>query len=281
MMNVIGGLPRSGSTLLCNVLNQNPEFHASSTSCLPAMVASLNSLWSQVPEIKGGLLHDADQIKHRMYMSQRAMCDAWYTHEPGKLVFDKSRGWNNIVMPFQKIFPGGKVIICLRDLRDMFASIEKQHRKNPLLDVFPADAGITQRAQGMFGPKGMFGTCLRGIKDIIDRRLDVYWLRYEDFSEHPGQTMQRIYAYLGIEECFEHDFDNVLNVAEDPDFLYLEKYPHQGDGRIEKRESEWRKFMSPDLAKGIMDGHKWYNTVFGYGGKRLKPIRSTAYVPTV
>ena len=36
--NIITGMPRSGSTLLCNILSQNPAFHAGATSPLPEMV---------------------------------------------------------------------------------------------------------------------------------------------------------------------------------------------------------------------------------------------------
>lgn len=274
-MHAIAGVPRSGSTLLCNVLNQNPAFYASSTSILPVMVMTLNQVWSQSTELKGDLGRDQEGTEDRLERTARAMCDAWHLDRRGKTVFDKSRGWNNLVMPFQRLFPSGKMIICLRDLRDVFASIEKQHRKQPLLDVMvrPEQQGLSQRAQLMFGPKGLVGSCLRGIKDIIDRRLDVYWLRYEDFAAYPEQTLQRVYAYLGIEQLYPHDYEDVYNTATDPDYLYLNKYPHSGSGKIEPRPSEWRKYMSPDLAKQIMDGFPWYNTVFGYGGKRLKPIR--------
>jgi len=34
----INGMPRSGSTLLCNILAQNPEFHVTPTSGLSELV---------------------------------------------------------------------------------------------------------------------------------------------------------------------------------------------------------------------------------------------------
>ena len=55
-IHFITGLPRSGSTLLCNVLNQNPEFYAGSTSPLPALVNTLVNCLSNSPEVQAALI---------------------------------------------------------------------------------------------------------------------------------------------------------------------------------------------------------------------------------
>ena len=57
-INVICGLPRSGSTLLCNILNQNPDFHASSTSPLAQTLGALSQFLSTSPEVKSDLYND-------------------------------------------------------------------------------------------------------------------------------------------------------------------------------------------------------------------------------
>ena len=266
-MHVISGLPRSGSTLLCNVLNQNPQFFASSTSMLPALVGQTIQLISGSPEMTGDLGRDRAGTEARVQRVMLALCEAWYGHINKRVIFDKSRGWPHHALALRQLYPNSKMIILVRDLREVFASFEKQHRKFPLLDQTPTgvDKSIFMRADKMFSPKGMIGNCLKGIQNLLMSRLDVLWLRYEDFVNDPAQAMNRIYCYLLEETEYQHDFDNVVNTATDADYLYLNKYPHSGEGKIRSAELSWPKFMSRELANGIMATAPWYNQRFSYG----------------
>ena len=46
--NLIAGMPRSGSTLLCNLLNMNPEVHATATSPVMDVISNMRSTFSHV-----------------------------------------------------------------------------------------------------------------------------------------------------------------------------------------------------------------------------------------
>src|SRR4051794_4991565 len=48
----ISGLPRSGSTLLANLLAQNPRFHASATSGILDVVFGVRNHWDQLPQFQ-------------------------------------------------------------------------------------------------------------------------------------------------------------------------------------------------------------------------------------
>lgn len=265
--NVLTGLPRSGSTLICNLLNQNPKFFASSTSCVPQLVNSLSFNWSNSPEIKGMLATDTEGTNKRMRHTARSMVEAWYAQEGKEVVFDKSRAWASSSLLLQDVFPEAKIIVTIRDLRNVFASVEKQHRKNPMLDEANnlVEKTIYNRADRMFGPEGLIGAPILGIEDLARRRPNgVIYVMYEAFSQNPQVAMDRIYQELG-EEPFRHDFDNVVNVATDPDALYLNKYPHKGEGKIEPCDpDEWKKYLSPDLGSTIMTRFADFNRFFGY-----------------
>jgi sulfotransferase len=45
-LHLIAGLPRSGSTLLCNILNMNPNFYATPTSPLIDVIRNIRSTFS-------------------------------------------------------------------------------------------------------------------------------------------------------------------------------------------------------------------------------------------
>lgn len=260
--HAITGLPRSGSTLLCNVLAQNPKFYASSTSVIAPSVAGLTNLWSNSPEVKSDLAHDKDRTEKRLQRTLKAMIDCWYVDEKSKTVFDKSRGWAMHSLVLQQIYPQAKIIAMVRDLRSVFASIEKQHRKNPILDHTTGQP-IAGRADQMFSPDGMIGGPVMGVLDLIARQPPgMVVIQYETFVQNPQMIMEKLYAELGEKPC-EHDFEAVKNTATDLDALYLNKFPHEGSGKIEPGEG-WQEYVPSGLASQIMGRFPNYNQAFGY-----------------
>jgi len=240
--HAIGGVPRSGSTLLCNILNQNPRFHASSTSSVAAAYRALSQLWSLSPALK------SDRM--------------------AEVVFDKGRLWNNQPLPLKHIFPEAHLFVCVRDLRDVLASVEKQHTKNPILDlaVTPGELTALSRATRKFSPEGDIGAPLLGVEDLFRRQLGfVHFIQFETLVQNPKLIMDGIYAALG-EDIFEHDFKNVECTATDVDGLYHDKYPHDGSGEVKPPEGKWSAYVSPDIAAKIMEEFPLYNRAFNYSG---------------
>ena len=262
-LHAIGGLPRSGSTLLCNILNQNPRALASSTSALPGFVRALSAIASERVEVRNLLDKFPDQTVARLNHSVGAFCAAWYGWTAANLVFDKSRGWNDQTTAFRDFNPGGVVFVIVRDLRAVFASVERQDRKSGLLRLSPTT--IADRYHAAFAPDGVIGAPLRGVMSIVDQRpSNVYYVRFEDLVRDPANMLARIYARIGAEP-FEHDFANVENTAIDPDGFYLHKYPHEGTGAVEVRPETWPDILPDWIAADIMKVAKPYNDFFKYG----------------
>ena len=266
-MNIITGLPRSGSTLLCNILNQNPKIWAGSTSILPQLCSNLINTWSNAPEIKGDLDRAKEETENKLCRSLKAFCEAWHKREDGReVIFDKSRGWAHHILALLKIFPESKIIVTVRDLREVFASVEKQHRKNGTLDEAnnPSAKTLYGRADNMFSKDGIIGGPIEGIEDIIRRKFKVYWVKYDFLVERPKSTMKEIYEFIEQDE-FEHDFENVESTATDHDGLYLHKYPHKGEGKVEPGKlNDWKEYVPQDIADLTMDRFKFFNNFFGY-----------------
>jgi len=265
-LNAIAGVPRSGSTLLCNILNQNPAFHATDTSAIPEIMGTLTSTISINAEIQGLLAVDSEKTEQRIREAMRALVSSWYS-EMDKVVFDKSRGWAFHGVLLADLFPEAKIIATVRDLRNVFGSIEKQHRKAPFFDMAtnPMDKTIMQRADVMMSPTGMIGTCVVGLQDLISRcPKRVHVVRFESLAHDPKTNLSEIYEFLELEP-YEHDFDNIENVSNEPDHLYLNKFPHNGDGKVEKTDrNAWQEYLTPDLAQMIHSRYPDYNKLFGY-----------------
>jgi sulfotransferase len=268
IMHVIAGLPRSGSTLLCNILNQNPAFHASSTSILPTLVGQSVKTWSDSPEMKGELHRNAEATRVKLAKALRGFCEGWYHQQlaEGRTIFDKGRGWAANAMLLREVFPDSKIILCVRDLREVFASVERQHQKVPTLDGSenPLAKTVWERQHQLFSPGGLIGQQILSLLDIVRRRLDALHVRYEAFVEQPKKTMLQIYEYLGIDPFEEHDFDDVKNTAMDVDALYLNKFPHKGEGKVQPATGSWKDVFTADVAEAIMQRYPLFNDVFGY-----------------
>ena len=265
-LHVVTGLPRSGSTLLCNILNQNPKFWSTSTSALSNLLSVVSHTLANSPEVKGLLQCNREQTEHRMKAAAQAFVKEWHSIHDREIVFDKSRSWTHNSLLLNSLYPDAKMLVTVRDLRSVFGSCEKQHRKNPILDEAKDlnSKTLYSRADTMFSPDGLIGGPIVGIQDILNRKVDVFFVKYEDFAADPTLIMSRVYGYLG-EENFEHDFENVENTAKDPDYLYMHKYPHKGEGKVAMVDKdEWKTYFSQDIADIIMQRFKDFNTYFGY-----------------
>ena len=123
-------LPRAGSTLLQNILAQNPDIYATPTSGVLELLYAARANYTTSPEFKA-------QDNELMEKAYHAFCkegmDAFYNSiTDKKYVVDKSRGWG-IHYDFLKFVRGEepKIICMVRDLRDIFASMENNYRKHP------------------------------------------------------------------------------------------------------------------------------------------------------
>jgi sulfotransferase len=259
--HAIGGLPRSGSTLLCNILNQNPRFHASSTSGVAQAVLNTAAFMSGQAETRSALANDAAGTHQRFVAALRGIVRGWYADQREPVVFDKSRAWNVNALGLAQMFPSAKLIVMVRDPRAVFASVEKQHRKNSLLG---ADT-VERRARSMFARgTGMIGSPIAGVEDILRRGADnVTLIKYESFVANPTVVLRNLYDSLG-EVWYEHDLDHVENVATDLDALWLGKFPHEGHGKVEARPDDWQTYVSPDIATNIMREFRAFAGAFGY-----------------
>ena len=124
--------PRAGSTLLQNVMMQNPEIYSTPTSGVIEFLLNARTIYTTGDAFKA-------QDQKEMTKAFHGFCrDGLYgyfnnlTDRP--YVIDKSRAWLGNFRFANFIQPGSKAIVMVRDLRGIFASMEKNYRKNPHKD---------------------------------------------------------------------------------------------------------------------------------------------------
>jgi sulfotransferase len=221
----MAGLPRSGSTLLSAILNQNPRFYSGPSSpVVPTMLAleqslSRDELFLAFPKV--------DFAKSLI----SSVIDQYYSDTDKPVVFEKNRSWVNR-MEYIKGYFGiehPKVIYPVRDVSEILASFISMIKRNPhivnerlnFIDQSLVQQGIplndVNRCQAIAGP-GILGQSFDGLKKALSEgyRANIHFVEYKDLVNKPKETMQKIYEFIG-EPYYNHNFKNVTNIHQEND----------------------------------------------------------------
>ena len=122
-------LPRAGSTLIQNILAQNPEIYCSPTSGLFSYVDAMRTIYSTDHAIRA---QDEQTMENAFRGALKGTIYGYYNSITDKpYVIDKTRAWNSELNFINFYDSEPKVICMIRDLRAVFASMEKKYRANP------------------------------------------------------------------------------------------------------------------------------------------------------
>jgi sulfotransferase len=261
--------PRAGSTLLQNILAQNPAFYVTPTSGLLELVFGARLNYTNSPEFKA---QDATAMKKAFLAFSRAGMQAYFEAVTDKpYVFDKSRGWGVHFDLLELVHGEEPKIICMvRDLRQILSSLEKKFRQNP--DKYrPVEnhanlSGTTTLKRTLLAlqspPVGL----------ALDRLLEVHqrgwakkmlFLRFEDLTTQPALVMQKVYQYLGVPE-YKHDFEKIVQVTQEDDAVFGIPGLHQIRSKIEPLPSDYLDVLGVDAIRHVQQNYAWYFQLFGY-----------------
>jgi hypothetical protein len=122
-------------------MGQNPDFYVTPTSGVLELVYAARQNYTDSPEFKA-------QDSKTMEAGYKAFCSegfkAFYSAiTDKKYVVDKSRGWGYHYNFLNFFYENPKIIVMVRDLRDITASMEKNYRKHPEKASFKDFGGHT------------------------------------------------------------------------------------------------------------------------------------------
>src|ERR1035437_4192885 len=114
----VSGLPRSGSTLLQNILAQNPRHYVTPTSGIIDILVNIRNQWTQNSAFKALPPKQSEELLHNVL---RYALEGYFAHTDKQVCFDKSRGWLEYMEMAAAIVGTQDKVKCLvtvRDLRD-------------------------------------------------------------------------------------------------------------------------------------------------------------------
>lgn len=219
------GLPRSGSTVLSSILNQNPKFYSGPSSPVLSSIHSIN--YSLLNE---ELYHAYPKEECKLMIS--SLIDNYYSDRKEKIIFDKNRGWPaNIEYIKNFITEDIKIICTMRDADEILASFINMIKRNPYQEGQPkinfVDEQLvknnipindTNRCDFIASANGVLGLSSQAIsKAIKEGHGDkIHFVEYHNLVDDPLNTMKEIYDFLG-ENYYDHIFDNLENKDKEKD----------------------------------------------------------------
>jgi len=241
----ISGLPRSGSTLLSAILRQNPRFHAGISSPVANLAGGLLGQVSAGSEF--ATLVDARQRRALL----RGLFDAYYSDHPNEVVFDTNRLWCGKLPLLRDLFPGAKVIACVRNVAWVMDSIERLYRANPyentrLFNQAGGRASVYTRLEGLIQHDQMVGSAWAALREAYygEQAESLLVVDYDLLSRAPQQVIPLIYDFIG-EPAFEHDFEHIEYDAVDFDLQLGVPGLHRVRAKVEFQAR--RTILPPDL----------------------------------
>lgn len=217
----IVGMGRSGTTLLTNMLNSNPEIIAcpenefiihsyrsfydkdfNDVKVVDAYIDMFNqnfnrviSIWKPGPELKNDIL----QLKDKSFEN---VCKLSYLNYPFSQkekknvtwVIDKNPFYSLHIDTLKVIFPQAKFIVIVRDYRDNIISRKKYSDQNVPLHKLAADWNYYYE---------------RIFKSLAKNNIQHHLIKYEDLANDPTKSLRSLCSYLGVEYS-----DEMLNFQE-------------------------------------------------------------------
>lgn len=266
-VHFISGLPRSGSTLLAALLRQNPRFHAHMSSPLAGMVDAVMGEMSDRNELAAFI---SDEQRRRVL---RGLFANFYGEGfAADVVFDTSRRWCSKLPVLHELFPGFKIIACVRHVSWIVDSVERAVQRNALRPSFmfnyQTESTIYNRVEGVAFGEGILGYSYNALKEAFygEHAQHMMLLQYETLVRDPAKAMAAVYDFVG-EPPFQHDFGDVqFDVREFDEHIGMPGLHAVGR---EVAASERATVLPPDIFRRFENEAFWLNARANIRGVRV------------
>jgi len=261
----VTGLPRAGSTLLCQLLVQHPDLHSEGNSSpLCNAILGMRRTISDDPFFLSQLDQSFNASYGHLKTAMQGFLRGWY-QDCGKLaVVDKNRAWLHAVELLLDLAPEAKLVVCVRELGQVYGSVEAQHQRTILLDFADhlADFDRLGRADMLFAKDRTIGAPLGSLHAVLDLPLEVqqklYIVRFEDLMARPADCMNHLFDWLGLAPC-QIDPDKLAVGVTESDSHYRMKYRHSQFARI---SAPHQHAIPPRIQQHIENACGWFYDLY-------------------
>lgn len=192
MKTFITGLPYAGKDILKNLLEQNPNLKFYENTPLFHLT---NSIINETHAQGGYTTQCDDNLRLNII---KGLFTTYYGND---ISFDVDYRWTYITPIIEQI--NGKIIILVRDIKDVLNEYEYEYFKNPTNK--PYIGNVYSRCNDHM--QGQLGDAYTAIKQVLNyRSTNIMIVEYEWLIEHPDEVLKNIYHFLKLEP-FTHNID--------------------------------------------------------------------------
>jgi sulfotransferase len=264
------GLPRSGSTLLMNILNSNPTIYTTGTCPLPYVFDGMKQATGQVSEF---VAMDMDTLDQSMSSFLRYGIEGWFQAQtPKPNVISKSRTWDQQLRYLFRVYDNPKFIVVLRDPRDVICSFEKLLAKYPhifmgsrehpfewndfskRIEYYCTDVGANLGRPLMMMPH---------VHEYIQRYPNNFFaLKWEQLCRDPHRVLDSLYQWMEL-PAYRHDLNNIPpSDYVEHDAVYRSIVSHKTRTRFEPQGPQWPKYMTEGQSATVLHNLNWFYSHF-------------------
>jgi sulfotransferase len=252
----MAGLPRSGSTLLSSLLNQNPDFYVSAQSPLPNILGAAYNQYQSKENLDSTRFDD-------IYNVVDNIIPLFYQKYSEKYIVDKNFSWlepHPYVILENHLKNEVRVICPVRDVLEILASWNRicKNDKNNEYDKIIMQKDKTnrsmpdKRADFFMNMSGEQEGIFKGIEDM--KRIlypqfkdNLMLVEYSKLVEKTEETMGKIYDFLGVEQ-FSHQLDSIKNTHEHSDIWGVKNH-HTVKPKIKRESYDLESMFSAETIK--------------------------------
>jgi len=248
----ISGLPRSGSTLLSSILQQNPRFHTGISDNLLSHFRSQIECANATPASE----FNEDRLKRILH----GTFNSYYEDIDKEVIFNTNRLWTNLLPDLNALFPYTKVLCCVRDINRIIDSFERMHQKNPfkISTVYSKDVdmNVYTRSASLMAEGGVVKLPYDSLKSAFTGQFSntMMLIEYDILAKNPEGTMKAIYNFIG-QPYFQHDFNNVEASYDEYDMNIKLKGLHTTQKVVQYKEKAF--VLPPDVLNRFSDMEVW------------------------
>lgn len=251
MIYFLGGLPRSGNTLLSSILNQNPIIHSSQSSPLiPSIMELHHKRYNEGLSISGDFeLNFVNGIKE--------FVNGFYSNINKPVIIDRNKEWGRIdTIELAKLYisKNPKIIFSVRNILEILSSfINILGDGHSYIDQMANDFGfkkygkLTQndiRCDFLMSPSGHVFRCLDALSQALNSGYNIHLVDYDKLISSPVSTMSDIHSFLEI-DSYEYNFNNIKKIEVDKDSLAgLPENMHYVRPKLEKTSMPYQNTLS-------------------------------------
>tara|TARA_R110002072_G_scaffold79724_1_gene183688 strand:- start:299 stop:1099 length:801 start_codon:yes stop_codon:yes gene_type:complete len=209
---LLAGLPRTGSSLLSNVLAQNSKFYAEGNSGLCQLMwdTQQSCNYNCVEQLKAN--NKLDAVKK---MLVGGLPDLYYQGVCDKVIFDKCRPWvlpNNMEMAQSYIAEDVKAIVMVRPIDEIVRSFAKLY-----FAIGRDDSIYKQLMDDNYDViAGSFAATFAAASSKADNLL---FISYENIIKDFTGVLDKIYNFIG-EDRIIHDTSNIKQSIKEDTSVY-------------------------------------------------------------